>query len=64
MIEEDKIILTNTLEENISNVQKHFNIQSDTINQLILGNDELNGKDIEITTLKSWNGLLKNELRT
>lgn len=63
MIEEDKRILTNRLEEKTSYVQNTSNMQLDTMNQLILANHELNGNNIEFTTLKSHNALVQNELR-
>lgn len=51
MIEDDKIVLTNRLEEKTSDVQKLSNMQLDTMNQLMIANHKLNGKDIKITTL-------------
>ena len=44
-------------------VQRISNMQLDTMNQLMIVNHELNGKDIEITTLKLQNEQLRNELR-
>ena len=63
MIKEDKRLLANRLEEKSSDVQKLTNTQLDLMNQLILANQELNKKDIKITTLKSQNDLLQNELK-
>ena len=53
MVEEDKRTLTNRLEERSSDVQKFTNTQLDMMNQLMLANQELNRKDIEIATLNS-----------
>lgn len=55
--------MTNRLEEKISYGKKLANIQLDTINQLMIANQELNRKDIEVTTLETKNALLKNELK-
>ena len=63
MIEDDKRTLINRLEENTSDVQKLANMKLDTMNQLMIANHELNGKAIEITTLKLQNDQLRNELR-
>lgn len=63
MIEDDKSVLINRLEEKTSDVQKLSNMQLDTMNQLMLANHELNGNDINITTLKLQNDQLRNELR-
>ncbi len=52
MIEEDKRILANRLEEKSTKLTKISNMQLDTLSQMINANYELNVKDIEITTLK------------
>ena len=52
MIEEDKRILANKLEEKSIELTKIFNMQLDTLSQMMNANYELNVKDIEITTLK------------
>ena len=52
MIEEDKIILANRLEEKSTKLNKISNMQLDTLSQIMNANYELNVKDIEITTLK------------
>ena len=64
MIEKDKRTLENRLEERLSDVQKLTNTQLDMMNQLMIANEELNRKDIEIATLKSQNEQLKSELRS
>lgn len=63
MIEDDKKILTNRLEEKILEVQRIYSMKLDTMNQLMIENHELNGKDIEIKTLKLQNEQLRNELK-
>ena len=50
--EDNKIILTNGLEENKLDVQNIANTQLDIMNQLVIANHELNGKETEITTLE------------
>ena len=55
MIEEDKRVLANKLEEKSSELTKISNIQLDTFSQMMNSNYELNVKDIEITTLKLQN---------
>ena len=52
MIEEEKIILANRLEEKPTELTKISNMQLDTLDQMMNANYELNVKDIEITTLK------------
>ena len=52
MIEDDKRILTYRLEEKTLEVNKISHMQLETLNQMMIANHELNGKDIEITTLK------------
>ena len=63
MIEDDKRILTNRLEEKKSEIQRIASMQLKIMNQVIISNHELNGKDIEITTLKLQNEQLRNDLR-
>lgn len=53
MIEEDKILLANRIEEKMSYVKKLANMQLDTMNQLMIARQELNREDIEITTLET-----------
>ena len=52
MIEDDKRILTNRLEEKTLEVTRISNMQLESLSQMIIENFELNAKDIEITTLK------------
>lgn len=52
MIEDDKRILTNRLEEKTSEVNKIANMQLEILSQTMIVNHEVNVKDIEITTLK------------
>ena len=58
MIEDKKRLVANRHEENSSDVQRLSTIQLDLMNQLIISNQELNKKDIEITTLESQNKIL------
>ena len=51
MIDENKRTLTNILEERTFDVEKLTNTQLDMMNQLMLANQELNRKDIEIKQL-------------
>ena len=53
MIDEDQRTLTNRIEEKTFDVQKLTNIELDMMNQLMVANQELNIKEIEIATLKS-----------
>ena len=55
MIEEDKIILDNRLEEKSIELTKISNMQLDTLSQMMNSHHELNVKDIEIATLKLQN---------
>ena len=55
MIEEEKRILVNILEEKSIELTKISNIQLDTLSQMMNANYELNVKRIEITTLKLQN---------
>ena len=52
MIEDEKIILTNGLEEKKLDVENITNMQLDIMNQLVTANHELNGKETKIKTLK------------
>ena len=52
MIEEDKRVLTKKLEEKLIELTRIFNMQLDTLNQMMNSHHELNVKDNEITTLK------------
>ena len=61
MIEEDKRILSNRLEEKSSKLTKISNMQLDTLSQIINANYELNVKEIEITTLKLQNDLKREK---
>ena len=64
MIEDDKRILTNRLEEKTSEVNRIAHMQLETLNQMMIANHELNGKNIETTTLKLQNEQLRNDLKT
>ena len=63
MIEEDKRILANRLEEKSTELTKIYNMKLDTLIQMMNSNYELNVKDIEITTLKLQNEQLQNDLK-
>ena len=63
MIEEDKRILANQLEEKSTALTKISNMQLDTLSQMMNVNYELNVKDNEVTTLKFHNEKLQNELK-
>jgi hypothetical protein len=63
MIEDGERTLTNRLEEKTSEVQRVSNMKIETMNQVMISNHELNGKDIEITTLKLQNEKLRNGMR-
>ena len=63
MIEDEKIFLTNRLEEKSSELTKIFNMQLDTLSQMMNANYELNVKDIEIATLKLQNEQLQKDLK-
>ena len=52
ILEEDKRILANRLEEKSEELSKISNMQLDTLRQIMNAHHELNLKDIEITTLK------------
>ena len=52
ILEEDKRILANKLEEKLEELSKISNQQLDTLSQMMNIHHELNVKDIEITTLK------------
>ena len=62
MIEDEKRILTNRLEEKTSKVSRISNMQLETLSQMMIVNRELNAKNIEITTLKFQNKKLRNDL--
>ena len=63
VIEEDKIILANRLEEKSKELTKIFNMQLDTLSQMMNANYEMHVKDIEITTLKLQNEQLQSDLK-
>ena len=63
MVEEEKRVMVTRLEERISYVQKITNTQLDMINQLMLVNQELNHRDVEIENLNSQKEILRNELK-
>ena len=52
MIEDEKRVLTNNLEENSLELKNISNMKLDTLSQIMNANYELNVKDIEITTLE------------
>ena len=52
MIEYEKRLLTNRLEDKTLEVNRISHMQLEALNQMMIANHELNGKDIEITTLK------------
>ena len=62
MIEDEKRVLTNILEENSSKLTKISKMQLDTLSQMMNANYELNVKDIKITTLRLHNEQLKSNL--
>ena len=64
MIEEDKRILSNRIEEKSTELTKISNMQLDFISQMVNAHRELNVKDIEITTLKLPNEQLQTDLKT
>ena len=55
MLEEDKRILANRLEEKIEELSKVTNQHLDTLGQMMNLHHESNVKDIEISTLKLQN---------
>ena len=63
MIEDDKRVFTNRLEEKSSELTRIANMQLDTLGQMMNAKYELNVKDIEITTLKLQNEKLNNDLQ-
>ena len=63
ILEEDKRILVNRLEEKLEEISKISNQQLDTLSQMMNIHHELNVKDIEITTLKLQNEQLQNDLK-
>ena len=62
MIEEDKRILANRLEEKSIELTRILNMQSNTLIQMMNAHHELNVKDIEIITLKLLEEQLKSDL--
>ena len=52
MLKDDKRYLPNRLEEKSIELAKVFNMQLDTLSQMMNAHHELNMKDIEISTLK------------
>ena len=63
MIQEDKITLTNRLEEKSIELTRISNMQLDTLSRMMNAHHELNVKEIEIIILKLQNELLQNDLR-
>ena len=63
MIEEDKIILANRLEEKSTKLTKISNMQLDTLSQMMNAHHDLNVKDIKITALKLQTKQLQNDLK-
>ena len=63
MIEDDKRNFFNRLEEKLIEHARFFNMQLDTLSQMVNDHHELNVKDIEISTLKMQNEQLQNDLR-
>ena len=63
MVEEDKRQIATKFEERSSNVQKLTNTHLDMMNHLILTNQELNRRDMEIENLRSQSDQLRSELR-
>ena len=63
MIEKEKRILNNRLEEKSTELTKISNMQLDHLSQMMNANYELNAKGIEITTLKLQNEQLLNDLK-
>ena len=63
MIEDDKRVLTNGLEEKTSQLTRIANMQLETLGQMMIANHELNANDIEITTLKLQNEQMRNDLK-
>ena len=54
-MEDDKRILANRLEEKSIKLARTSNMQLDTLSQMMNTHNELNMKDIKITTLKLQN---------
>lgn len=63
MVEEDKRVMATRLKEMISDVKKLTNTQMDMVNKLMIANQILNHKDVDVANLKSHNEILKNELK-
>ena len=55
ILEEDKRILANRLEEKLEELSKISNQQLDTLSQMMNIHNELNVKEIDISTLKLHN---------
>lgn len=64
MAEEDKRQISMRLDERTTDMQRLTNNQLDMVNQLLLVNQELGRKDMEINNLRSENDQLRNELRS
>ena len=64
MAEVDKRQIATRLDERTSDIQRLTDNQLDMVNQLLLANQELGRKDLEINQLKHDNDHLKHELRT
>ena len=62
MAEEDKRMMTTRLDERTHDVQTMAVNQVDMANQLLLVNQEISRKDLEIVNLRSENSQLKDEL--
>ena len=63
MIDEDRRILRNKLDEKTSDVQKLTTTQLEMMNQEMITNQELMTNDIEIAAMKMHNEQLQNELK-
>lgn len=64
MVEVDTRQMDTKIEERSSDVQKLTNNQLDMMNQLLLANQELSRKGMEITNMRSHSDQLRNELRS
>lgn len=63
MIEDEKRVFRNRLEEKSSELTKISNMQLDTLSQIMNANYDVNVKDIKITTLNLQNERLQNDLK-
>ena len=63
MVEDDKRILTNRLEEKTSKVTRIVKMRLETLGQMMIANHKLNAKDIEIIALNLQNEQLRNDLK-